>query len=59
MSAAQIIAELPNLSPAELREVRRKLVELAEENADVALCDAAAPEGAQMLDQMESDDHAR
>ena len=41
MIAAQIIHELP------------KLVELAEQNEDVALCDAMALEGAQMLDQME------
>lgn len=53
MSTAQIIAELPKLSPSELLEVRRKLVELAEENEEIALCDAAALEAAQGFDRME------
>ena len=53
MSVAQIIDELPMLTSADLRAVRRKLVELCEENEDIALCDATALEGAQSLDQME------
>ena len=59
MSAAEIIAELPKLAPAELREVRRKLIEIAAEADEVALCDAAASSGAQLLDRMEAEDAAR
>ena len=59
MSAAQIIDELPKLTPADLLAVRRKLIEISEENEGVALCDAAALEGAQLLDQMEAGDDAR
>ncbi|MEO5957847.1 MAG: hypothetical protein ABIR80_01915 [Opitutaceae bacterium] len=35
MSKADILAELPKLSAAERDEVRRRLAELDEENADV------------------------
>ena len=56
MSAAQIIHELPKVPMADLQAIRRKLVDLAEQNEDVALCDAMALEGAQMLDQMEEED---
>ena len=59
MSVAQILSELPKLVPADRLAVRRKLIELAEENEDVALCDAAALEGAQMLDRMEEEDGSR
>jgi len=59
MSAAEIIAELPSLSPADLRQVRRKLVELAEENEEIALCDISATAGAQLLDRMEEEDGSR
>ena len=59
MSAAQIIEELPKLPPADLRAIRRKLIELAEENGDIALCDSMASEGARMLDRMEEEDGAR
>ena len=59
MSAAQIIDELPKLTPADLLAVRRKLIEIGEENEGVAHCDAAALEGAQLLDQMEAGNGAR
>ena len=60
MSVAEIIAELPKLTPADLRMVRRKLIELAEENDEVAACDAAAAlDGAQTLDRLEAEDDAR
>ena len=59
MSAAQIIDELPKLTPADLLAVRRKLIEISEENEDVAMCDAAALEGAQLLDKLEAGDDAR
>ncbi len=56
MSATEIIQDLPKLSELERRAVRRKLVELAAENQDVAACDQAALESAMLLDQMEADD---
>ena len=59
MSAHEIINDLPKLTEAEQRAVRRKLVELAAENEDVALCDQAALEGAMMLDRMEAEDAQR
>ena len=59
MSAAQIIEELPKLPLADLRAIRRKLVELADENQDIALCDSMASEGARMLDRMEEEDGTR
>ena len=59
MSVAQIIDELPKLTPADLLAVRRKLIEISEENEGVSLGDAAALEGAQFLDQMEAGDSAR
>jgi len=59
MSAMEIINELPKLNEAELRSVRQRLLELSAHNADVALCDQAALEGAAMLDRMEEDDARR
>ena len=59
MSVTQIIDEIPKLTPAELREIRRAMIEAAGENADVAACDAAATEGAQWLDRMEAEDGGR
>ena len=57
MSARQIINELPKLTAADLLAVRQRLIELASEQEEVALCDAMALEGAQMLDKME-EEHA-
>ena len=59
MSAAEIMQELPKLTEAERRAVRRKLSELAAENEEIALCDQAAVEGAKMLDRMEEEDARR
>ena len=56
MSATEIISELPRLNELERRAVRQKLLELAEEDEDVALCNKAALEGALMLDRMEAED---
>jgi len=53
MSAAEIIEELPKLTEAERRAVRQKLLELAEQNEDIALCSQSALEGALLLDRME------
>lgn len=56
MSVAQIIDELPKLTAPDRLAVRRKLMELADESDEIALCDAMALEGAQLLDQMEAED---
>jgi len=58
VSAAQIIEELPKLSEADMHQVRQRLIELAAQTEDVALCDQAALEGAMMLDRLEADDAA-
>jgi len=59
MSAAQIIAERPKLSPTKLLSVRRRLIEIDEENEDIAACDAATLEGARMLDRLDQVDGGR
>ena len=59
MSVAQIIDELPKLTPADLLAVRRWLIGISEENEGVSLCDAAALEGTRLLDQLEAGDDAR
>ncbi len=56
MSAKEIINELPKLTEAELRLVRRRLVEIAAQNQDIDLCNQAALDGAVMPDRMEDDD---
>ena len=56
MSAAEILNELPKLTEAERRAIRRKLSDLAVQNEDIAFCDKAAVEGAIMLDRMEDED---
>jgi hypothetical protein len=58
VSATEIIDNLPLLTEEDRRAVRRKLVELAAENHDIAACDQAALEGASLLDKMEDDDAA-
>ena len=59
MSAAEIIRELPKLTEADRRAVREALLEIANENPDVALCNQTALEGAILLDRMEDDDARR
>ena len=59
MSASEIIKELPKLSEVERRAIRVGLLEIANQNPDVALCNQAALEGAQMLDRMEDEDAQR
>ena len=56
MSAIEIINELPKLSEADRRAIREVLLEIANANPDVALCNQAALEGAIMLDRMEEKD---
>ena len=59
MSANDIIQELPKLSPAERRTVRRVLSDLAAKEEDVQLCNQAATEAAMMFDRMEEEDARR
>jgi hypothetical protein len=56
VSAIEIIKELPKLSEADRRAIREVLLEIANANPDVALCNQAALEGAIMLDRMEDKD---
>ena len=56
MSAAEIINELPKLSDLERRAVRQRLLDLANRDEDIALCNQAALEGAVMLDRLEEQD---
>ena len=59
MRATEIVNELPRLNELERRAIRQKLLELASENEDVALCNQAALEGALLLDRMEDEDALR
>ena len=59
MSTTEIIEALPKLSEQDRRIVRRRLLELTEENEAVALCDKAAVEAAKELDRMEEEDAGR
>jgi hypothetical protein len=56
MSATDIIRELPRLTEADRRHIREVLLEIANENPDVALSNQSALDGAQLLDRMEDDD---
>lgn len=56
MSAAEIIKELPRLTETDRRAIRQVLLEIANENPDVALCNQAAFDGALLLDRMEDND---
>jgi hypothetical protein len=59
MSATEIIRELPKLTDADRRAIREALLEIANQDRDVALCNEAALEGAMLLDRMEDDDARR
>ena len=59
MSASEIIKELPRLSEAERRAIREVLLEIANQDPDVAVCNQAAVEGALMRDRMENEDAQR
>ena len=52
MSASEIIKELPKLSVAAIRE---GLLEIANQEPDVGLCNQAALDGALILDRMENE----
>ena len=59
MSAAEIIKELPKLTEAERRAIREVLLDIANQDPQIALCNQAALEGASMLDRMEEEDAHR
>ncbi len=59
MSAAEILSELPKLKAGELRAIRQRVMELAQENEETAQCDLLALEGAQLIDQLEDEDARR
>ena len=59
MSASEIIKELPKLSEADRRAIRDVLLEIANQNPDIAACNQSALEGAMMLDRMEDEDARR
>ena len=59
MSAAEIINELPKLTEADRRAVREALLEIANQDQEVALCNQTVLEGAMMLDRMEDEDARR
>ena len=59
MSVAEIIKELPRLTEADRRAIREVLLEIANQNPDIALCNQTALEGALMLDRMEDEDARR
>jgi len=56
MSASEIIKELPRLSEADRRHIREVLLQIANENPDVALANQSTLDGAQLFDRMEDDD---
>jgi hypothetical protein len=56
VSTAEIIKALPKLSEADRRAIRDKLLAIANENPDVALCNETAEKGAMMFDRMEDED---
>jgi hypothetical protein len=59
MSTADIIRELPKLAEADRRAIREVLLEIANADPDIALCNQTALEGAMMLDRMEDKDAHR
>jgi hypothetical protein len=59
MSATEIIKQLPRLSEADRRAIREVLLDIANQNPDVALCNQTALGGAMMLDRMEDEDGSR
>ena len=59
VSAAEIMKELPRLTEAERRAIRELLLELANRDEGVAMCNQAATEGAMLFDRMEDEDARR
>ncbi len=59
MSAFEISKEVPKLSEAERRAIREGLLEIANQDPDVALSNQTALDGALMLERMEDEDARR
>ena len=59
MNAMEIIQELPKLTEQERRAVRQVLLDIANQDEDIAACNQSALEGARMLDRMEDEDAQR
>ena len=59
MSATEIIKDLPRLTEADRRHIREALLEIANQDPDIALCNHAALAGAMLLDRMEDEDARR
>jgi hypothetical protein len=55
VSASEIIKELPKLSEAERRAIREGLLEIANQDTDLVLCNQTALDGALILDRMENE----
>ena len=56
MSATEIINELPRLTEKERRAIRQILLDIANQDDDVAACNEAALQGALILDRLENGD---
>ncbi len=56
MRATEIIKELPRLTEEERRAIRQVLLDIANQDDDVAACNEAALQGALMLDRLENED---
>ena len=54
-----IIKELPRLSEQDRRAIRQSLLDIANQDDDVAACNQSALEGAMMLDRLEDQDAQR
>jgi hypothetical protein len=59
VSAIEIIKELPRLTEQERRAIRQVLLDIANQDDDVAACNQAALEGALLLDRLENEDAQR
>ena len=59
MSVAEIIKALPSLTEAERRAIREMLLEIANQDPEVAACNQTALDGAKLLDRMEDEDARR
>ena len=51
--------QIPKLTEAERRAIRQVLLDLANEDPDVAACNESALEAAKMLDRLEDEDAQR
>jgi hypothetical protein len=55
----EIIKELPRLTEQERRAIRQVLLDIANQDDDIAACNQAALEGAMLLDRLENEDAQR